>query len=213
VLVLLFATSGKGYYALGFLPVLFAAGAIPLAGWLSRGHVTVRRMTFAAAALVSLAFVASLTLPVLPAETLARTPLPDIYGESAEQIGWPELVAAVEGVVADLPLDERADAIILTGNYGEAGALTLLGKDLPPVYSGHNAFGSWGPPPEDRDITILVGNWSMSRLNGTLGTCRAAGFIDNSVGIENEERGQAISVCRGRNVRWADAWEDFRFLN
>jgi hypothetical protein len=155
-------------------------------------------MTFAAAALVSLAFVASLTLPVLPAETLARTPLPDIYGESAEQIGWPELVAAVEGVVADLPLDERADAIILTGNYGEAGALTLLGKDLPPVYSGHNAFGSWGPPPEDRDITILVGNWNMSRLNGTLGTCRAAGFIDNSVGIENEERGQAISVCRGR---------------
>jgi hypothetical protein len=213
VLVLLFATSGKGYYALGFLPVLFAAGAIPLAGWLSRGHIVVRRVVFATAAVVSLVFVATLTLPVLPAESLATSPLPEIYGESAEQIGWPELVATVEGVADGLSPEERADAVILTGNYGEASALVLLGDDLPPVYSGHNAYGHWGPPPEDRDITILVGNWNTSRLNGTLGSCRAAGFIDNAVGIENEERGQAISVCRGRNVRWADAWEDFRFLN
>jgi hypothetical protein len=95
----------------------------------------------------------------------------------------------------------------------EASALILLGEDVPPVYSGHNAYGFWGPPPEDRDITILIGNWDTSRLGGTLGVCRSAGFIDNRVGIENEERGQAIRVCRGRNFRWADACEDFRFLN
>ena len=213
VLVLLFATSGKGYYALGFLPALFAAGAIPLAGWLSRGHVVLRRVVFAVAASVSLAFVATLTLPVLPAETLAASPFPEIYGESAEQIGWPELVATVEGVARDLSPDEQANAVILTGNYGEASAMILLGEDVPPVYSGHNAYGFWGPPPEDRDITILVGNWDTSRLGGTLGVCRSAGFIDNRVGIENEERGQAIRVCRGRTIRWADAWADFRFLN
>ena len=79
VLVLLFATSGKGYYALGFLPALFAAEAIPLAGWLSRGHVVLRRVVFAVAASVSLAFVATLTLPVLPAETLAASPFPDTW--------------------------------------------------------------------------------------------------------------------------------------
>ncbi|HEU5204601.1 MAG TPA: glycosyltransferase family 39 protein [Candidatus Limnocylindrales bacterium] len=213
VLVLLFATSGKGYYALGFLPVLFAAGAIPLARWLSRGRVIVRRVAFAIAAVVSLAFVAVLTLPVLPADVLANSPFPEIYGESAEQIGWPELVATVEEVATGLSPDEQADAVVLAGNYGEASALVLLGDDLPPVYSGHNAYGFWGPPPEDRDITILIGNWNTTRLNGALGVCSTAGFIENSVDIDNEERGQAIHVCRGRSVRWPDAWEDFRFLN
>ena len=61
--------------------------------------------------------------------------------------------------MASLPADERARAVILTNDYSEASPLILLGTGLPPVYSGHNAYWSWGPPPDDRTVVIHVGDW------------------------------------------------------
>ena len=37
-------------------------------------------------------------------------------------------------------------AAVFTQNYGEAGALELLGRGLPPVVSGHNSYFTWGAP-------------------------------------------------------------------
>ena len=66
--------------------------------------------------------------------------------------------------VATMPEDDRRRAAILTGNYGEAAALVVIGPaDLPPVASGHNAFGDWGPPPDGRDVAVLVGSWWPGR--------------------------------------------------
>jgi len=87
---------------------------------------------------------------------LAQTPISEVYPESAEQVGWPELVETVAAAADELTADEREHAVILAINYGEAGAVELLGEDLPPVYSGHNGFGFWGPPPEEATNTILV---------------------------------------------------------
>ena len=59
----------------------------------------------------SLALVAVLTLPVLPATTLADSPIPDIYAENAEQVGWPELVGTDAGAWSPgCQADERARA-------------------------------------------------------------------------------------------------------
>jgi hypothetical protein len=49
-----------------------------------------------------------------------------------EEIGWQELVDAVAKTRDSLPVQERATAGILTGNYGEAGAIDLYGP--PTVY-------------------------------------------------------------------------------
>jgi len=43
-------------------------------------------------------------------------------------------------VVADLPANQRAHAVIFTYGYSQASALELLGTNLPPIYSGHNAY-------------------------------------------------------------------------
>ncbi len=123
LLVLVLLTGGKSYYAAGVFAPLMAAGAVRLDGWLDRGRSTIRRSGFALAAGASFVITAVLVLPILPAPTLAASPIPGIYKESAEQLGWPELVATVEHVVAGLPADQRDRAVILTDNYGEAGAL------------------------------------------------------------------------------------------
>lgn len=79
--------------------------------------------------------------------------------DAGATLGWPELVAIVAGVYRDLPPAERHRAVILTKNYGEAGALQQVRSRLalPPVFSGHMGFGEWGPPPDGATPTIAVG--------------------------------------------------------
>ncbi|HYC06309.1 MAG TPA: hypothetical protein VEG29_00140, partial [Candidatus Binatia bacterium] len=104
-------------------------------------------------------------------------------------------------------------AIILTGNYGEAGALQLLGTGLPPIYSGHNAYWDWGPPPDDRDVVIRVGEWPASFWSRFFDDCTTAATIENDLGIDNQEEGQHIYVCRGMHEPWATIWPQFRHLD
>ena len=213
VLVLVAVSGGKGYYAVGIAPPLMAGGAILLDRWLARGHRRLRAASFVTAAALSGVLVALLTLPVLPVATFASTSLPSSVPTSAEQIGWPQLVAQVRQVVAALPAQERAHAVILTNNYGEAGALTLLGKGLPPVYSGHNGFWYWGPPPAGRTVVVHVGDWTAADWSPYFVGCRTVAHIDNGLGIDNQEQGQAISVCRGLRMPWTAIWPRLRHLS
>ena len=213
VLVLVVASGGKGYYAVGIAPPFMAAGAILLDRWLARGRKRARTVSFITAAALSGALVVYLTLPILPVATFATTSLPSSVPTSAEQTGWPQLVAQVQQVVAALPAQERAHAVILTNNYGEAGALELLGKGLPPVYSGHNGFWYWGPPPADRTVVVHVGDWTRADWSPYFTGCRTVAHIDNGLGIENQEQGQAISVCRGLRASWTAIWPRLRHLS
>src|SRR5262249_53702951 len=69
-------------------------------------------------------------LPVLPARVLHFVPLQKINYDLGEQIAWPELVAKVADTYHELPAGQRARTAILTGNYGEAGAIDRYGPAL-----------------------------------------------------------------------------------
>ena len=212
-LVLVVAVGGKAYYAVGCLPPLMAAGAVILDRWLARGRVRLRGVGFAGAAALSGALIAYLTLPILPIASYATTSLPSTVPDTAEQIGWPQLVRSVEGVVAAMPAEERARSVILTSNYGEAGALELLGTGLPPIYSGHNAFWDWGPPPADRTIVVHVGDWTSADWSPYFDGCATVTHIDNGFGIQNQEQGQAISLCTDLRASWTAIWPGLRHLS
>ena len=96
VLLLVFISGGKSYYAAATLGPLIAAGSITTVAWVERGHGRLRGSVLAVAAICSGVLVAVLTLPVLPPPVLAGSPIAEIYPESAEQVGWPELVEVVE---------------------------------------------------------------------------------------------------------------------
>jgi Dolichyl-phosphate-mannose-protein mannosyltransferase len=208
-LALTYQQGGKAYYMMGLIPVLFAAGSPSVAGWLGRGRRRLRLGAFGAAAAVSGAIVAVLVLPILPPQVLVSSGVHDINKESGEQIGWPELVAAVDEVVDRLPSEERSHAVIITANYGEAGAIELLGRDLPPVYSGHNSYWYWGPPADGARVAVVVGS---SRSPG-VGDCRSEGQVDNRLGVDNEEQGASIQVCRRLPAAWSEIWSAYRHLD
>jgi hypothetical protein len=215
LLVLVLVSGGKSYYAAGMLPPLMAAGGIAADRWLERGRRPRLRMaSFGVAYATSLVVTVLLVLPVLPPATFAASPSPDIYSESGEQLGWPELVATVTQVADNLPADQRARAVILTDNYGEAGALELLGTGLPPVVSGHNAYARWGPPPADRTTVIVVTHDSSAGFSHAwgLGRCTYAAYVDNGLGLYNQEQGVGVWVCPKIERPWEESWDGIRHL-
>jgi 4-amino-4-deoxy-L-arabinose transferase-like glycosyltransferase len=205
LVVVFLATGGKPYYLAGTFPVLLAAGAIPTDAWLARGGTGRRNLLWAGIALsgVVSAFIA---LPLLPAKS--SSPVVAMNGDVGETIGWPDLTRTVAGVY------RRAGpgTVIFTANYGEAGAIDRYGPalGLPRAYSGHNAFGYWGAPPDRPGPVVTVGldRSDLSRFRG----CRLAARIDNSAGIDNDEHGEAVEACAGTNGPWSRIWHELRHL-
>ncbi len=212
VLGLLLVTGGKGYYAVGYLPVLVAAGAGPVAAWVTLGRARV--VAAAALAAGSAVVAALLTLPVLPADSPVVAAVSELNAESVEQVGWPELVDTVETVAGELTPEERARAILFTGNYGEAGALVVLGEErgLPPAYSGHQGFHDWGPPSDDAAPVIVVGI-GAAWLSDVFHACRTLATIDNGLGVSNEEQGLPVLLCGPPPRGWAEIWPELRHLS
>jgi Dolichyl-phosphate-mannose-protein mannosyltransferase len=212
-LTLVIISGGKAYYAIGTAPLLMAAGGILLDRWLARGHARLKTSGFLAAAVISGLLLALLTLPVLPLAAYAKTSLPTAVPDTANQVGWPQFVATVEQVVAALPPGERAHAVILTNDYSEASPLVLLGTGLPPVFSGHNAYWSWGPPPADRTVVVHVGDWRPADWTRFFVGCRDVAHIDNRLGIDNAEQATAVSVCTGTRSSWQAMWPALRTIS
>jgi Dolichyl-phosphate-mannose-protein mannosyltransferase len=188
---------GKPYYAFGFYPVLFAVGGV----WLAR-----RREQRGQGGLPL-----RLLLPVLPASTLGA--VVKVNEDAGETFAWPTYVAQVLRVRDGLPPAERAEAIAVTANYGEAGALARYGgawgRDA--VFSGHNSYWWWGPPGGDGRVVIVVGVADgRAFLQRHFRSVTLATRLDNGHDIGNEEQGRPVWVCRGLIGTWAATWRDWR---
>jgi hypothetical protein len=208
--VVFMATGGKAYYLAGLLPVLIAAGAGPVAAWLDRGRPRIRRTVTGIVIALSLLAGLLIALPVLPASDAG--PIVAMNPDVGETIGWPELARTVAQVAGQVPVGS-GPLVILTSNYGEAGAVDRYGPalGLPSAYSGQNAFGDWGPPADRRGPVIAIGfrpRWIETLLN----ECRVAAHVENAAAIDNDERGQAVLICSGPGRHWSQEWPSLRHL-
>ena len=116
---------------------------------------------------------------------------------------------AVEG----LPATDRDRAVVITGNYGEAGAVDVLGPDagLPPAWSGHNNYWLWGPPPGEGPIIGVGGVGEvLARICPGL---EQVGTISNPYGVDNEEAGLPLWLCLDPAGTLAGIWESVRHYN
>jgi len=161
--------------------------------------------------LVSAAVVLPVALPILPAATLRTVPLQKINYDLAESIAWPKQVALVARVYDALPPAERRQTTILTGNYGEAGAVERYGAEygLPEAYSGANNFWLWGPPPS-HDTTAIAVNADPALLRREFRHVRLVATFWNGLGVSDDEEGVQIFLATGLRSSWATAWPAFR---
>ena len=211
---LVLVTGGKPYYASGLAPVLLAAGGVAVEGWLHRGQAPSGRTALVSAAIaVNIAASIAIALPVWPLSWLPNTPQAWINYDGLETVGWPQLVRAVAEVRDTLP--DGAEATILTVNYGEAGAIDRFGGafGLPHAYSGHNAYWTWGPPPDTATgPVIVVGYGRPERLTPFFTEVEPVRRVYTPHGIENDENGVIIWVCRGLRRPWSAIWPELASL-
>jgi len=213
VVALTFLGGAQFYYPLGILAVLFAAGWVPTASWLSRTSAPARLGVGALLAVYAAVSVV-VSLPVVPVASLASTPVPAMNAAAADQVGWPTYVRQVADVWDTLPPEERERAVVITSNYGEAGAIDRYGPalGLPEPYSGHNALHDRSRPPDDTRTVVFVGGqygWARTLFED----CVVVDRLANGVDVDNEEEGVPVAVCRGPLQPWSALWEDLRHLD
>jgi len=209
LLVITLASGGQFYYPMGLLIALFAAGCVPVAAW---ARTWGRRRTLIIGVALNSLVSAVVALPLIPVAALGNTPVPDMNSTVPDQIGWQAYADQVEGVYASLPAETAAGAVVITSNYGEAGALERYGENLPAIYSGHNELHGYGPPPESADTVITVG-LELDRVGAYFDSCVLAAVLDNGVDVENEEQGRAVGVCRGPALDWDELWQEFQHFS
>jgi hypothetical protein len=204
------ASGGKSYYPAPALLGLFAAGGV----WFeSRVAAGAGRWRWPIAIGVSGVFALLIGLPVLPLR--AENALRAINPQPVETYGWPAFVRQVTAVADTLP----PGATIFTSNYGEAGALTVLGPGAGlrlPVSSGHNGYMLWGPPAATTPDTVLcVGEFSAAYLRRSWSDVREIAPVTVPGGVVTEEtaRHAAIYLCRRPRGDWDRIWPGLRHLD
>jgi 4-amino-4-deoxy-L-arabinose transferase-like glycosyltransferase len=210
--VLMLAIGGKAYYVIPLLVVVLAAGAAPAVRWAAaRSRAGSRRWALPALVLGAAAVNVVVSLPVLPPTSL--NPINGMNKEQGEQVGWPELTATVANAWREIPADRRDRAVIVTQNYGEAGAIARYGPEhgLPGPYSGHMSFADWGAPPDSATGPVVLVHYPSNRTIGRHFTdCRPVATVDNGHGLENDEQGAVVRLCAGTDAPWSTIWPDLR---
>ena len=221
VMAILLALHGKSYYVGPLYPTLLAAGGVWLERVGSPRTGAALRWGAAAALLLFMAVVLPLGVPILAPERMARyaraigatTALRTNTGETdrlpqdyADMLGWEAQARAVASVVRALPPTDRARAVLVAANYGEAGALDLFGPryGLPQVVSPAGSFWFFGPGTRPGDVVVTIGV-SREDLRPLFASVEEAGEVRSPWSVA-EERELTILVARGPRRTLQEVW-------
>jgi Dolichyl-phosphate-mannose-protein mannosyltransferase len=211
MVVVLFVIEGQPYYTIALQLAVYAVGSVATVRWLA-GHRG-RQVLVAAGVALNVAISLLIALPIVPLDQLKNTPITAVNQVTRDEIGWKTYVRQIADAVDGQSAADRADMVIITGNYGEYGALVRYGPPyhLPPVYSGQNALYYLGRPPDSARVALLVvEDADPATLNRGFTSCNQVGRLDNEIGIDNEEQSATLWVCREPRASWAVLWPKFQ---
>lgn len=209
---------GRDYYLAPAYPMLIAMGAVKAEHWLAP-MPKMRRFAIAGVffTLLSLmgVYACAILVPFASDGALKKFAL-SRNGDLREEIGWEDLVRNIAAIRDALPQNEREHVGIVVRNYGEAGAIELLGAPyhLPPPISGTNSAWLRGYPDPPPTMLIVVGT-TREGADSRYTACRLAGHNTNSLetlGLKNEESRYHpdIFVCGPPRLPWPAFWKDFQ---
>jgi hypothetical protein len=221
VIMLYLALHGKSYYTAGIYPLLISTGAV--------FYENLFRNNFMRAGLVVSLLL--LTWSVLPMGVPSKSPeqlvayfdkmakitgndavrryennkyypLPQDY---ADMLGWEEL-AAITNRAWQLA-EHKDQCIIYAENYGQAGAITILGKkyNLPEAISFSDNFRYWIPKTFDREITefIYINHELGKDIELLFSDIREVGRITNPLA---REFGLQVYLCKNPRSSFNKFW-------
>jgi 4-amino-4-deoxy-L-arabinose transferase-like glycosyltransferase len=202
----------RSYYPGPLYPLLLAGGAVLWDRWLaSRSRTSALAVQGVTWFLAVASVVASFALftPVAPINSAVWNATGKIQDNFKEEIGWPELVATVAQAYDAIPAQERANAGILVGNYGEAGSINLLGSQygLPSAISKTNSAWYRSYPANQPQTLITVG-LDEDFLKENFESCKIVAHNSKPYGVMNEESREHpdIYLCHHLLPSWPEFW-------
>jgi hypothetical protein len=221
--VLLVLQKSKPYYFAASFPVMLAAGGVAWERWTRGNRWRWARWLLLATLIAGLAIFAPLALPLLTPEgldayqsKLGIAPAAQEVGHNAalpqyfsDRFGWENLARTVSEVYTELPAEERGRVVVIGSNYGHAGALEYWSKryDLPPVYSVHNTYWLWGPPPIGPDDVVIV---TTSNPERSAERCESAIEAGVATTPWAQESRISVLVCRGLKQPIDELWQEVK---
>ena len=211
VFTLILLLRGKPYYVGGIYPGLFAAGSVMLERTrLPRGTVALRIAAYVVTIIMG-ALAVPIGMPLLAPQSTARYAerlgidaavrtnrgeMDRLPQDFADMLGWEQQAQGLAAVVAALPPEEQQVAVILAGNYGEAGAAEFYGPvyGLPPVVSPAGSFRFFGAGGRPGTVGVSIGIDS-ARLASRYDDVRVASVLRSAWSVA-EERQVTIAVGR-----------------
>ena len=233
IYVLLFAMfliqNARFYFLAPAYPMLFAAGATVTERFVARRAWSWIKPAYLVVLCISGIVVAPLTVvPALPVGTLARITgaaggdagvqietreVAELPQNFADRFGWKKMTETVAGVYEGLPADKREKACILTGNYGEAGAIDFFGPrhDLPGAISGHNSYYTWGPGDCTGEVVISIGV-PHDLLKEEFGKTQERATVRCEYCMP-DENGLPVYLDQEPKMPLSEAWPKFKHYN
>ncbi|MGC1449376.1 MAG: glycosyltransferase family 39 protein [Candidatus Sulfotelmatobacter sp.] len=206
---------GRGYYLGAAYPMLMAMGAVAGERWVASLSKVPRRALVAVFFIGLIGwglFMGAIIVPLASSGALMKFALKN-NGDLREEIGWDELVSTVAGIRDSLPPDQRENVGVAVRNYGEQGAIEILGPayHLPPPISGVNSSWLRGYPLPLPSTLIVLGQ-SRQEADRLFTSCRWAGHNGNSLGVHNEESDDHpdIFVCGPPRLPWPEFWKEYQ---
>jgi hypothetical protein len=210
-LLLFLLLRGRFYYVSSTYPMLLAMGSVIGERWLRTLHpawrVATAALMFSGVAAIGI-YAALIIMPMTSSGPLRDFALKR-NNDLREKVGWNQLVTRVAAIRDALSAEQQADLGIVVGNYGEQGAIALLGKryGLPtPITALNSGWLRGYPQPPPR--TVIVLGSSRERADELFTDCRLAGHSGNAWGVVNEESRDHpdIFVCGPARKLWSELW-------
>jgi len=219
----LMVLKGKSYYTTGIFPLLIICGAVAYDHWIKR---TWQRIVFPI-------IIVMITLPLvpmgIPIYNQARLKkyfieLDEKYGidagrrfedgsihslpqDYADMLGWEELTSLTNK--AYQMIEDKRASFIYCENYGQAGAITVIGKkySLPEAISFHESFKYWYPEEFDPDITsmVYINDDPGEDVKALFAKIVLVGRISDS---DAREVGTGVYLCQDPVVSFNKFWKE-----
>lgn len=201
---------GKSYYTLGLVPMLVGVGAVAIEKWIRSNILRVIIPLFIVVITIPLI---PFGLPVMDENELVQffQDMEDDHGlqigrrfedgtihslpqDYADQLGWEELTQVTAEAYQRIP--EKNKALIYCENYGQAGAIAVIGKkyNLPEPISFNESFLYWLPKSFDPEIEyfIYINDEMGDNVAALFETIEVVGKITN---INAREYGTTVYLC------------------
>lgn len=212
IFVLMWFMQSKGYYFYAIYPVLFAAASVKTEQLLARRPLWNYAVAFIL--VFPVFFYLPKAIPILSIEKQIKYQKlkPDASGhykltdDYADMFGWNEQVKLIDSIYKGLSQKDKSECIIFASNYGEAGALKILGKPygLPDPVCSSGSFWLWGSGDKSGNVCLCTG-LDKETVQYFFQETELVKTITHPYAID-EENNITVYICRKPKVNLREVW-------